>query len=90
MSARIDAADYWSEVQSAAMCHRSQVGGNAALRRLDPEDLRVLWGTQQFYRALSTLHTGDVIETDLFAGLRDRIDEGQVSCEPVMRVMRQD
>ncbi len=90
MSARIDAADYWSEVQSAAMCHRSQVGGNAALRRLDPEDLRVLWGTQQFYRALSTLHAGDVIETDLFAGLRDRIDEGQVSCEPVMRVMRQD
>ena len=70
IDARLDTADYWWEVQSAVLCHRSQVGHSATLANLQPRDLRVLWGTQQFIRAMSTVHIDQQVEADLFAGLR--------------------
>ncbi len=70
VSARLDTADYWWEVQSAVLCHRSQVGQNATLAGLQPRDLRLLWGTQQFVRVMSTVRVDQAVEADLFAGLR--------------------
>ena len=40
------------------------------LKNLDAEHHRALWGTQEFYRALSTVNGGRSQETDLFEGLR--------------------
>ena len=77
VSARVDTADFWWEVQCAVLCHRSQVGGNSTLAELGPRDLRLLWGTQQFSRAMSTVEIDQQIESDLFAGLRP--DESSAS-----------
>jgi LmbE family N-acetylglucosaminyl deacetylase len=70
IDARLDTADYWWEVQSAVLCHRSQISHSATLANLQPWDLRVLWGTQQFVRVMSTVHIDNAVEADLFAGLR--------------------
>jgi len=69
VSARLDTADYWSEVYEAVRCHESQVGGVAALAALRPQDHRVLWGIQQYALAMSTVDAGPALERDLFAGI---------------------
>jgi LmbE family N-acetylglucosaminyl deacetylase len=69
VSARLDTADYWSEVSEAVACHRSQIIGVTALETMRPIERRLLWGTQNYYRAMSTVDTGFGIETDLFTGL---------------------
>jgi len=74
VSARLDTADYWCEVQSAVRSHQSQVGMVPGLWDLSPIVLRELWGTQQFYRVTSTVSVADTIEDDLFSGLRDQIE----------------
>ena len=70
VTTRLDTAAYWPAVRAAVSCHRTQVGGSEALAALPPEGHRVLWGTQHFYRAMSTVDGGRRIEDDLFAGLR--------------------
>ena len=72
VSTRLDTADYWCEVQSAVRSHQSQVGMVPGLWDLSPIVLRELWGTQQFYRVMSTVPVADTIEDDLFTGLRDQ------------------
>jgi len=74
VSARLDTADYWCEVQSAVRSHQSQVDMVPGLWDLSPIVLRELWGTQQFYRVMSTVSVADTIEDDLFSGLRDQIE----------------
>lgn len=69
-TARLDTADWWPAVRAAVFCHRSQVGGHAALASLPPVGHRALWGAQHFYRAMSTVDGAPGVETDLFAGLR--------------------
>jgi LmbE family N-acetylglucosaminyl deacetylase len=71
VSTRFDASDYSSNVQLAVLCHQSQIGTVARLSELDPNDLRTLWGTQQYYRAMSTVPVEQPLEGDLFAGLRN-------------------
>jgi LmbE family N-acetylglucosaminyl deacetylase len=66
----IDTADYWSEVQEAVLSHQSQIGAVPRLAELDQRDLRILWGTQQYYRVFSTVPIENGLEADLFAGLR--------------------
>ena len=39
------------------------------LRDLSDEHQRALWGTQEFYRAFSTVNGGRAKESDLFEGL---------------------
>jgi LmbE family N-acetylglucosaminyl deacetylase len=70
VSTRLDTAASWPAVRAAVSCHRSQVGGIAALAALAPEAHRALWGTQHFYRAISSVDSGHGVEDDLFAGLR--------------------
>jgi LmbE family N-acetylglucosaminyl deacetylase len=66
----IDTADYWPTVWKAVSCHRSQLSAYGQLEHLSVEHHKGLWGTQEYYRALSLVNGGRARETDLFEGLR--------------------
>ena len=65
----VDTRAWWETVWRAVSCHRSQVAGYEALRRLAPEHHEALWGTQPFYRVFSLVNGGRGREHDLFEGL---------------------
>lgn len=66
----VDAFDRWEIVWRAVQCHRTQMAQYGALTRLTPEDHRVLWGTQEYYRAFSLVNGGRARESGLFEGIR--------------------
>jgi LmbE family N-acetylglucosaminyl deacetylase len=66
----IDTADYWPTVWKAVSCHKTQLAAYGQLEHLSSEHHKSLWGTQEYYRALSLVNGGRVRETDLFEGLR--------------------
>ncbi len=66
----VDAFDHGETVWRAVQCHRTQMAQYGALTRLTPEDHRLLWGTQEFYRVFSLVNGGRARETDLFEGIR--------------------
>jgi LmbE family N-acetylglucosaminyl deacetylase len=70
ITTRIDTRAHWPTVWRAASCHESQISGYEKLRHLSPEHHEGLWGTQTYYRAMSTVNGGRRRETDLFEGLR--------------------
>lgn len=66
----VDTADHWRTVWEAIQCHTSQIAIYGRLAELEEEHHVDLWGTQEFYRVLSTVNGGRSRETDLFEGLR--------------------
>ena len=72
ITTRIDTERYWATVWEAVRCHESQMVQYGPLERLSDSVHRRLWGSQQFYRALSLVSGGRTLEDDLFAGLRTR------------------
>ena len=66
----IDTRHVWSTVWQAVSCHESQVAAYKGLADLSPEHHQVIWGSQWFYRAFSTVNGGRARETDLFEGIR--------------------
>ena len=62
---------FWPTVWKAISCHDSQVTAYEGLKSLSPEHHEALWGTQSFYRAMSTVNGGRAKETDLFEGIRE-------------------
>lgn len=66
----VDAGDHWDTVWRAVSCHASQVATYERLHALGPEDHRVIWGRQCYYRVFSLVNGGRAKETDLFDGLR--------------------
>lgn len=66
----IDTSAHWPVVWNAVCCHQSQIAIYAQLQHLAEAQQRALWGSQQFYRAYSTVNGGRRLETDLFEGLR--------------------
>jgi LmbE family N-acetylglucosaminyl deacetylase len=66
----VDTREYWPIIWKAVSCHESQVSVYARLRDLLPEHHQALWGSPSFYRALSTVNGGRVLENDLFEGIR--------------------
>ncbi|HEY4688682.1 MAG TPA: PIG-L family deacetylase [Anaerolineae bacterium] len=70
ITTRIDTADQWPVVWKAVTCHRSQLPGYSRLEHLPEAHHRNLWGTQDYYRAYSTVNGGRAVERDLFEGLR--------------------
>jgi len=70
ITTEVDTAEHWPAVWHALQCHESQMAIYAALGRLSEERLRSLWGSHQFYRAMSLVNGGRERESDLFAGLR--------------------
>jgi LmbE family N-acetylglucosaminyl deacetylase len=65
----IDTSDMWPTVWRAVSCHDSQVASYVRLRDLPPDQHKMLWGQQSFYRVLSLVNGGRTRETDLFEGV---------------------
>jgi LmbE family N-acetylglucosaminyl deacetylase len=72
VTTQIDTGDYWPEVHDAVARHHSQIQSVSALAQLDSRGRRRLWGTQQFFRAMSVVAVDPGVEDDLFAGLPSR------------------
>jgi LmbE family N-acetylglucosaminyl deacetylase len=70
LTTSIDAGAHWRTVWRAVQRHETQLAAYAGLDRLTDEEHRLLWGSQYFYRVLSTVNGGRARETDLFEGLR--------------------
>ncbi|HEU4940604.1 MAG TPA: PIG-L family deacetylase, partial [Candidatus Eisenbacteria bacterium] len=70
ITTRIDTSKHWEIAWRAVSCHDSQIAVYEKLKELDSEHHSALWGTQEFYRALSTVNGGRAQERDLFEGLR--------------------
>ena len=66
----VDTSRVWPVAWRAVSCHKTQMSIYARLGELPEEHHRALWGTQEFYRALSTVNGGRAKERDLFEGLR--------------------
>jgi LmbE family N-acetylglucosaminyl deacetylase len=72
VSARLNTREFWTNVWGAVRSHRSQVSNVATVDRFSAAAQERLWGTQHFYRAISTVGRVGALETDLFEGLRGR------------------
>lgn len=66
----VDTSEYWSTVWKAVSCHKTQLAAYGQLEHLPDDHHKGLWGSQEFYRAFSTVNGGRAFETDLFEGLR--------------------
>lgn len=66
----IETGDVSTTVWDAVRCHRTQMSIYRGLAELPAELHRGLWGTQEFYRAMSVVNGGRRRETDVFEGLR--------------------
>ncbi|HLY28780.1 MAG TPA: PIG-L family deacetylase [Aggregatilineales bacterium] len=70
VSASLETADLWPTVIEAVACHRSQLSDYGGLMQLPEGFQRQLWNCETYYRALSLVNGGRVLEDDLFEGLR--------------------
>lgn len=70
VSSVVDTAEHWDTVWKAVSSHKTQLVAYGQLEHLSPEHHKALWGTQEYYRALSLVNGGRRRETDLFEGLR--------------------
>jgi LmbE family N-acetylglucosaminyl deacetylase len=66
----IDVSVYWPTVWKAVCCHQTQLSIYERLENLTENQQTALWGSQEFYRAYSSVNGGRKLETDLFEGLR--------------------
>jgi LmbE family N-acetylglucosaminyl deacetylase len=70
VTTEIDTSAYWPIVWKAVCCHQTQLAIYERLADLTEAQQTALWGTQEFYRAYSSVNGGRELETDLFEGLR--------------------
>ena len=70
VTTEIDTSAFWPVVWKAVCCHQSQISSYEPLERISAERHKALWGSQEFYRAYSSVNGGRNLETDLFEGLR--------------------
>ena len=70
VTTEIDTSEYWPVVWKAVCCHQTQMSIYERLGDLTPVQQTALWGSQEFYRAYSSVNGGRMLETDLFEGLR--------------------
>lgn len=69
ITTRFDASEHWPAVWNAVRCHKTQMSIYEKLEHIPEEHHRAIWGTQEFYRAFSTVNGGRRPESDLFEGL---------------------
>jgi LmbE family N-acetylglucosaminyl deacetylase len=74
VTTRIETSTFVAQVWRAISCHQSQMAIYRQLSDLSAEHHRSLWGSQEFYRAMSLVNGGRRLETDLFEGLRETSD----------------
>jgi LmbE family N-acetylglucosaminyl deacetylase len=74
VTTRIETSTFAAQVRRAISCHQSQMAIYRQLSDLSEEHHRSLWGSQEFYRAMSLVNGGRRLESDLFEGLRETSD----------------
>lgn len=70
VTTEIETSAYWPVVWRAVGCHETQMSIYERLAELSEVQQTALWGSQEFYRAYSSVNGGREMETDLFKGLR--------------------
>jgi LmbE family N-acetylglucosaminyl deacetylase len=70
VTTEIDTSAYWRIVWKAVCCHQTQMTIYERLENLTEDQQTALWGSQEFYRAYSSVNGGRKLETDLFEGIR--------------------
>ncbi len=65
----VDTREHWPTVWQAVTCHQTQMELYGKLEHLSGEHHEGLWGSQEFYRAMSLVNGGRERETDLFEGV---------------------
>jgi LmbE family N-acetylglucosaminyl deacetylase len=70
VTTEIDTSAWWPVVWKAVSCHQTQLSIYEQLETLTGDQQTALWGSQEFYRAYSSVNGGRQLETDLFEGLR--------------------
>ena len=70
VTTEIDTSAYWPIVWKAVCCHQTQLSIYERLQNLSEDEQTALWGSQEFYRAYSSVNGGRKLETDLFEGVR--------------------
>lgn len=70
VTTEIDTSAYWPVVWKAVCCHQTQLSIYEQLQNLSEDQQAALWGTQEFYRAYSSVNGRRNLEADLFEGLR--------------------
>jgi len=70
ITTKIDTSKYWELVWKAINCHQTQISVYNKLKDLSPDNHKILWGDQSFYRVFSLVNGGRTLETDIFEGLR--------------------
>jgi LmbE family N-acetylglucosaminyl deacetylase len=70
VTSEINTSAVWPVVWKAVCCHQTQMFIYERLEDLTEEQQKALWGSQEFYRASSSVNGGRTPETDLFEGLR--------------------
>lgn len=70
VTTEIDTAAYWPVVWKAVRRHQTQMAIYQKLDSLSTAQHKSLWGSQEFYRAYSSVNGGRALERDLFAGIQ--------------------
>ena len=70
ITTQLDTSAVWRTVWEAVCCHRTQMSIYQRLGDLTEQQQIALWGSQEFYRAYTSVNGGRQRETDLFEGLR--------------------
>jgi LmbE family N-acetylglucosaminyl deacetylase len=70
VTTEIDTSAFWPVVWKAVCCHQTQMSIYERLEDLTEDQQTALWGSQEFYRAYSSVNGGRNLESDLFEGLR--------------------
>ena len=70
VTTEVNTSAVWPIVWQAVCCHQTQMSIYTRLNDLTEEQQKALWGSQEFYRAYSSVNGGRKLETDLFEGLR--------------------
>ena len=71
MTTAIETSAFAAQVWRAVSCHKTQMAIYQQFASLSEAHHRALWGSQEFYRAMSLVNGGRRLETDLFEGLRE-------------------
>ncbi len=72
----INTEEYWPTVWKAVTCHQTQMALYGKLEHLSSEHHKALWGSQEFYRAMSRVNGGRGREVDLFEGIKPTQSRG--------------
>ena len=73
VTTQLDTIAYWETAWAAIQCHQTQIAIYQNLDQLKPEQHKVLWGRQEFYRVFSLVNGGRKREEDLFEGMEARV-----------------